>query len=306
MNATAVIVARFQTPYLHKGHEMLINEIKAKHHKIVIVLGISPLKGSKRNPFDFYTREKMLKLWDNELTILPLSDHPSDITWSHNLDYLLHSTFPKEQFVLYGGRQSFIDYYHGRLITKEFSEMGQHSASDIRDQQADKVLSSVDFRLGINYAFHNTYTKVYPTVDVALFRSERTELLLGRKPNTDEWRLPGGFVDATDESYEHAAQRELMEECGSLETSNMQYIGSAKIDDWRYRHEDDKILTTLFATDLMYGNASPADDLEQVQWFKVQNLEQMIKEEKIVKEHHFLIRLLLSNALSNYQTITKN
>jgi bifunctional NMN adenylyltransferase/nudix hydrolase len=226
--------------------------------------------------------------------------------WSLCLDNLLHSTFPKEQFVLYGGRKSFIEYYHGKLTTQEFPELGQHSASEIRAQEADKVLSSIDFRLGINYAFHNTYTKVYPTVDVALFRNNRSELLLGKKPNAHGWRLPGGFVDVSDESYEHAAYRELKEECGSLETGIIQYIGSARIDDWRYRQEDDKILTMLFATDLIYGNASPSDDLEQVRWFSTHNLERMMKDQQIVKEHHPLVELLLMKASSNYPTILKN
>jgi len=58
-----------------------------------------------------------------------------------------------------------------------------------------------------------------------------------------EWRFLGGFADASDENYEAAANRELTEECGSVETGKMQYIGSAKIDDWRYRNEADKIIT---------------------------------------------------------------
>ena len=53
MKATGVIIARFQTQYLHDGHKYLLDEIRSKHNKVVVVLGISPVKGSKRNPFDF-------------------------------------------------------------------------------------------------------------------------------------------------------------------------------------------------------------------------------------------------------------
>ena len=58
---TAVIIARFQTPYLHEGHRQLISTVKENHEKLVILLGISPLTGSRKNPYDFYTREKMIK-----------------------------------------------------------------------------------------------------------------------------------------------------------------------------------------------------------------------------------------------------
>ncbi|HEY0067188.1 MAG TPA: NUDIX hydrolase, partial [Flavisolibacter sp.] len=61
MSTTAVIIARFQTPYLHEGHQYLVGRIRAAHNKVVIVLGVSPVKGSRRNPFDFYTRERMIK-----------------------------------------------------------------------------------------------------------------------------------------------------------------------------------------------------------------------------------------------------
>lgn len=306
MNPTAVIIARFQTPYLHEGHQQLINEIKQSHHKVVIVLGIAPLKTSKRNPFDFYTREKMLKQADAELVVLPLSDHPSDLCWSNNLDQLLRSAFPNEQFILYGGRQSFINNYHGILTVKELPEYGTHSATAIRNDHADKVLNSVDFRMGINYAMHNSYSKVYPTVDVALFRNNREEVLLGKKPNRNGWRLPGGFADPTDESYEHSAKRELTEECGIIETASMQYLGSCRIDDWRYKQEGDKILTILFATDLIYGSVSPSDDLERLQWVKVSALENMMTMKEIVEEHLPLLRLLLQTAFSNFHSIIKN
>ena len=58
---TAVIIARFQTPYLHKGHQELISRVKEQHEKLIVLLGVSPLAGSRRNPFDYYTREKMIK-----------------------------------------------------------------------------------------------------------------------------------------------------------------------------------------------------------------------------------------------------
>ncbi|RYZ91422.1 MAG: NUDIX domain-containing protein, partial [Proteobacteria bacterium] len=268
MNASAVIVARFQTPFLHEGHRYLIEAVSARHRKLVVLLGVSPVKGSRRNPFDYFTRERMLKSAYPSLLVLPLADHPSDEAWSRSLDALLHGSFPGEAFLLYGSRDSFVPYYSGSLPVTELPVQGAHSATGLRQELADEVRDSEDFRCGINYACQNSYVHVYPTVDVALFRDERRFLLLGAKKGAAQWRLPGGFADAADASFEAAARRELSEECGALETGPLHYVGSARIDDWRYRREADKILTLLFATDLIYGEARAADDLERVAWFE--------------------------------------
>lgn len=295
MKATGVIIARFQTPYLHEGHKYLIDEIRLKHNKVVVVLGVSPVKGSRRNPFDFYTRERLLKQYAPELMVLPLSDHPSDETWSKNLDTLLQNTFPSESFILYGSRDSFMPYYRGQLQKVALPEFGEHSATAIRNENSDKVLDSVDFRMGINYAFQNTYSKVYPTVDIAVLKEGDTQVLLGKKYNAPEWRFPGGFTDPTDDNYETAARRELQEECGDLEINAMQYVGSAKIDDWRYRSEEDKIMTLFFKTQWVFGHAKANDDLKELGWFPVKELQAMMQQGTIVKEHHVLVNLLLSN-----------
>ncbi len=83
---TGVIIARFQSPYLHPGHMELIQKVGEKHHKLVIVLGVCPIIGSRRNPYDFHTREKMIKAAFPNVIVLPLSDHPSDEKWSKKLE----------------------------------------------------------------------------------------------------------------------------------------------------------------------------------------------------------------------------
>lgn len=295
MKTTGVIVARFQSPYLHQGHRTLIDDISSSHNKIVSVVGITAIKGSKRNPFDFYTREKMLRQYLPDMVVLPLSDHPSDEVWSKNLDNLLLSAFPHEHFVLYGSRDSFIPYYTGKLEVKELPPAGQYSSTTIRQEEADKVLGSVDFRLGVNYALQNTFPKTYTTVDIAVLSGDNRQVLLGRKHGANQWRFPGGFTDPTDDSYEASARRELMEECGSIETGAMTYVGSAKIDDWRYRSEEDKIITLLYKTHHVYGQPQAADDIEAVQWFAVEDLKTMIERKEITAEHTVLVTMLLQN-----------
>lgn len=291
---TAAIIARFQTPYLHEGHVHLINQVSENHSKVVIVLGTSPLAGSRKNPFDYHTREKMIKSQFPEVVVLPLPDEPSDFTWSKSLDGLLESTFSGEKFSLYGSRDSFIQYYNGKFKTEELPAHGDYNATEIRARYASKVLDSPDFRAGILYAFNVQYKKVFPTVDVALFRNNGEEILLGKKDNSPLLRLPGGFVDPEDISYELAAERELFEEVGDLEVGSMQYEMSVKVDDWRYKNEDDKIITHLFSADFISGQVKASDDIVEVQWVMVSELGPMLDQGILNPEHRPLFNYLIS------------
>lgn len=295
---TAVIIARLQTPYLHEGHKQLISMVKENHAKLIILLGVSPIMGSRKNPYDYYTREKMIKKNYPGVIVLPISDHPSDKTWSENIDNLLKSVFTAEQFCLYGSRDSFIPYYSGRFETIELPGHGDYNATELRKQYADKVFDSNDFRAGILYAYYNQYTKVYPTVDIALFRNSKTEILLGKKSTNNKWRFVGGFADPEDDSYETAAKRELSEECGELETSEMTYETSRKINDWRYRNETDKIITLLFSCDYISGAPVAQDDIIDLDWFKLSDLPQLMNDNLLSDEHHQLFNFIITKYLN--------
>jgi bifunctional NMN adenylyltransferase/nudix hydrolase len=286
---TAVIVARFQTPYLHQGHKSLIDSILNEHEKLVIILGIPPIAHTAKNPFDYHTREKLIKAEYPNVIVLPLKDHRNDQQWSKNLDELLADTFPFESFELYGSRDSFIPYYSGRFLTTELPEHGNFNATEIRALYAEKVQASEDFRNGVLYACFRQYPKVYSTVDIAVIDKENGKILLGQKPETNKWRLFGGFADPEDNSFEEAAKRELTEECGPIETANWQYAGSFKIDDWRYRNERDKIITTLFTCEYLDGEPCAKDDISKVAWFKLEDLNNMIINNQIADEHKVLI-----------------
>lgn len=293
MNNIGVIIARFQSPYLHEGHKSIIESVKQKHNTVVVVLGVSPVRGSKRNPLNFHTRERMVKKEYTDIVVLPLSDHPLDRKWSQNLDILLADTFPGSRFVLYGSRDSFKSYYSGSNETVDLPENGDHSATTIREQISDKVMDSEEFRTGIIYAYANMYPKVYPTVDIAVFQNERTEILLGRKDIDNKWRLLGGFSDPTDDSFEAAAARELREECGDIVTTPMQYEGSFRVADWRYKNETDKIITTLFSTDYISGFPQGSDDIAEVKWFTLDTVLGMIDSQTIAPEHIRHLSVLL-------------
>ncbi|TWR29934.1 NUDIX domain-containing protein [Mucilaginibacter pallidiroseus] len=294
---TAVIIARFQTPYLHQGHKQLIETVKAQHSNLVVLLGVSPVMGSRKNPYDYYTREKMIKKEYPDVVVLPVSDHPSDRVWSENIDALLKSIMPGGEFCLFGSRDSFIPYYSGRFETVELPEHGDYNATELRRQYADKVFDSNDFRAGILYAYYNQYTKVYPTVDVAVFRNNKTEILLGKKANSNTWRFIGGFADSDDHSYEAAAQRELAEESGLTETTTMVYESSRRVNDWRYRKEADKIITMLFSCDYINGTPAPQDDIIGLEWFPLTAVLDMIANGSINPEHADMLKALTNKYL---------
>lgn len=265
-----VIIARFQTPFLHDGHKHLIDSIKEAHSKCIIVLGVSQIKGSQRSPYDYFTREKMIKAYDPDLIVLPIMDMPSDQEWSKQLDMTLSGVVVGENFTLYGSRDSFIKYYSGRFKCKELSQKGNYNATEIRDQLKDRVKSSEDFRSGILYGICDRFPVSYSTVDIACI--SHGKILLGRKSAHDTLRLPGGFVDPSDNSLEAAAARELREECGPIEVGKMNYEMSTNIDDWRYRGEVDCIKTTLFTCDHVFGKAEAGDDLVSVEWVPIKEL----------------------------------
>jgi len=292
---TAAIIARFQTPFLHEGHKILIEEVLKTHSKLVIVLGISPVLGTTRNPFDYHTREKLIKETYPNVVVLPLHDDPSDVLWSQKLDTLLTETFPYETFNLFGSRDSFIAFYHGKLNTVELPQHGDFNATALRKMYADKVGSSEDFRAGILYASHNQYAKVFPTVDICVFSKDKSEVLLAQKPGSQLWRFPGGFSDPGDNSFEMAAKRELIEECGALETSNWIYEASYKIDDWRYKNERDKIITSFFTCTLSNGKATAKDDIAHLDWIALKELPHLMRNEQTSPEHAPLFQHIITH-----------
>ncbi|RFS23526.1 NUDIX domain-containing protein [Chitinophaga silvatica] len=291
--STGIIIARFQTPSLHEGHLALIKEVEQHHNKIVIVLGVAPVKGSRKNPLDYYTRERMIKQQFPNIIILPLSDQKSDNVWSKTLDELLQTTFPHETFLLYGSRDSFIESYSGKFPTTSLPPVQDYNATALRDAISDKVLDTEAFRAGIIYNTYSLFPTAFPTVDIAVFRNDKQELLLGRKPKEQAWRLPGGFADPTDESFEIAAVRELQEECGNITVSAPVYVASLRVNDWRYKHEANKIITTLFSTNLIDGIPTPSDDLAALKWITVKDIPQLIENGEIIDTHIPLLTKLI-------------
>lgn len=290
---TGVIIARFQTPKLHSQHIELIETVKQRCHNLVIVLGLSPVLCTTRNPLDFQTRRMMIQEIFPEATIAYIKDINDDNLWSAELDRIISNIVPMSgKIALFGSRDSFISHYTGKHKCIELESKILISGTVLREEYSKKALKSEDFRAGVVYAATNRYPISYQTVDIVCIKKgfKEDEVLLCRKPNETRLRFPGGFVDPSDTSLEHAALRELKEETnlsGLNGQYNFKYVGSLRIDDWRYRNEVDKIMTAVFMFEYDHGTAIPGDDIAELRWVGKDS----ITESMLVPEHFKIWKL---------------
>jgi len=295
-----VIVGRFHVNNLHEAHIELIERVRAWHPKVVLFLGLSPIRGTMNNPLDFESRKQMILEKFPDINILYIKDvgaetiKEADEIWSKNLDQQIHDVIgPNQSVVLYGSRDSFIKHYYGKFPTEELESDIYVSGTDIRKQISSKVKSSSDFRTGVIWATQNRYAEPKVTVD-ALIYDEKSRILLVRKPDEKLFRFCGGFASPDSVDFEADIVREIGEEL-HIEVSRPQYIGSAKMDDWRFRNEVDKIKTIFFACKYTFGHPTPDDDIEEARWFDIPEL----TKDKFMPVHHPLYDMMQAYFMKN-------
>jgi len=285
-----VIIGRFQVHELHTAHKAMVEEVLRRHDKVILFLGVSPTLCTQRNPLDFLSRKVMFEEeYGNRISvILPLHDKKYDNVWSLQVDTKIREVISIGSVVLYGSRDSFIPHYHGRFDVIELVPDSMVSATEIRKSVSKKIERTKEFRAGVIYSSYNSFPIVHPVIDVAIMNEDESEVLLGRKKDEILFRFIGGFADVTDENLEQTVRREGYEETG-LELGEVIYITSMKVRDWRYRNNDDRsIMTTFFKAKRISGAAKANDDIVELMWFKVTNLQP----EEFVDEHSQLFELL--------------
>jgi bifunctional NMN adenylyltransferase/nudix hydrolase len=289
MKKLGVVVARFQVPSLHIGHAHLLNEAAQGSDILLVILGHKINQPDIKNPLSLKVRQAMVRQVlassgsGKQFLLGDVEDSPvSNEAWSialdkhiqEHVDNLESDHNEKIEVCLYGSRDSFIKYYHGNYAHATIGEIEAVSGTEVRK----KILSLTEDELtneqreGMVYAFRDIYPVGMSVVDVLLYKKEAgvTSVLLGRKKREVSYRLIGGFFDvASDESLEDAALRELREEVGDVATKNLQYVTSKKVDDWRYRDNQHKIVSALFVTEYISGEVTPQDDIEEVKWFSI-------------------------------------
>lgn len=290
-----VIIGRFQVHALHEAHGNLIDSVVSKHKRVILFLGVSPVIGTTKDPLDFTSRKLMIQESYPDINIAPLPDKRSDMVWSKTIDSRVREIFPLGSVVLYGGRDSFLPYYHGSFNVCELEQTVYISGTEVRKQVSEEIKSSPLWRAGAIYQSYNQYPVSYQTVDIACLGSGGHRILLCRKPNEDNFRFIGGFVDPSDSSLENAASREFREETGgNAEIDGLKYLGSFRVDDWRYKKGRDKIMTALFIGSMTYGSVSPSDDISELHWIGISDFKsEGFIENNIVEEHIPLAKRVL-------------
>lgn len=288
-----VIVGRFQVHDLHEGHLQLIKGVVEDHHKVILVLGLSPFRGTINNPLDFESRKQMILEHFPDVNVLYIKDIESDKIWSEKLDALIGDLIgPRSTVMLYGGRECFIDHYHGKYPTCEIEQEVYISGTQIRQEISQTAKADSRFRAGVIWQAYNQYPRIIPTVDVAVWNEDGTKLLMARKPHEKLYRFIGGFAEGP--TYERDAHREVAEEA-QIEIAELRYVGSTQIDDWRLRREQDKIVTTLFEAKYVFGKPTASDDIEELRWFAFDKL----RREDLVDEHWPLLDMLVNAKKKN-------
>ncbi len=284
-NSTGIIVGRFQVFELNEVHQRLISDVQQRHSRVVAFLTSNPAP-SDRNPLDWAFRWKMFdERYGETIEVLEMPDLPDDRIWSQELDRRILEQKIAGDVVLYGTSDEFVGRYSGRYR----AEVMEAQEEDFAQQEGvEAAVHFRDFRAGMLYGVFSQFPTVYPTVDIAVFRPDHSELLLARKTNETKYRLPGGFTDPEDDSYEDAALRELGEECGNITIDELNYVGSARIDDWRYRGSRDSVMTHLYTCVFVEGEPEPNDDIAELRWFNVRKL----SGDYFVPEHRVLWEIL--------------
>lgn len=288
MERIGVIIGRFQVAALHKGHTYLVDYALQRNRHVLILVGVSEANSSMRNPLSFETRKEMILESFPKVSVMGINDCSGDEQWSKDVDSLIEKEFPLTEITLYGSRDSFQESYYGKFKVITIPEIPNMSGTILRQVEPNPKCKK-SFRLGIIEAHKFRYPTSYQTVDIGLVKKLEGLILLGRKGTDPKnlWRLPGGFVDPGDKTLEEAASRELKEEVSNVLNGEFFYLGSHRIDDYRYRNGPDKVMTAVFLTYYLGGNEQPGDEFEAVDWFSFKEADQIV-----IKSHCLLVEII--------------
>ena len=273
----AVVVGRFQCPYIHEGYKYLFEYVASRHKRVFVFLGQTApaVRCSFTDPYTFQMRARMIQREYPDFEIYKIDDLGNPPKWSKVLDSQIDLLAgPGQKAVLYGSRDSFLEVYKGRNPTQEVPSFGGDvSATQIRRECGITPLDDEKFRIGVAWATQNQWTTVKTVVDMAAIDVEG-RVLIGRRETDppDQYRFPGGFVSDSD-SFEDDAYRELDEETG-LQGTQIHYVTSRRIDDARFKNQREKIKSIFYAITQWNGEPKPADDLSggELKWVYLNKL----------------------------------
>lgn len=270
-----VVIARFQTPALTDAHQYLLRQVATRAERVLVLLGVAPVPLLKRNPLEPALRIRMVQDWwtgefpNKELLVFPLYDCFGDDEWAARVDQAISSVNINGGAVVFCGPDGAGPMYQaagGKYPVEILDSAGGH-ASKVRYELTPRFTE--DFRAGVIYATERRFVNPFPVIDAVIRDGDNILLAhkkIDRREDGREWRLVGGFVDIADGSLEAAVRREVREETG-LEISEPMYVGSAQVNDWRFRNGPEGILTSVFSVERLWGSPKANDDIDDLRWF---------------------------------------
>jgi bifunctional NMN adenylyltransferase/nudix hydrolase len=309
-----VIYLPFQVAYLPDQYTELIDKMLNIHKHVLIALPIRRITPSKRSPLDFFTRQYMIQeRYGSAVTVVAVGNEKYEDRMISVFETAVKAPFSemRGKVALYtddafaaiyktkGGKWR-VEIVDGALELEESSRKATtYFDMDARDMGVKWATRAIRmYRIGVIEALRSQFPISWSTVDICIKRNTggNTYILLGRKPGEHGWRFPGGFKDMEDESYEVAVWREAGEEVLKEGVNKEEvltyptYIGSRRINDWRYRGEIDGITTLFYQVEFIGGddNILAGDDLGETKWFTLQE----ITEDMLEGEHVHLFRML--------------
>ena len=245
-----IIVGRFQVSSLHPGHVDLIDSVRFRHNKVIIVLGSSPLKATKNNPLDYTSRKSMINEKYPDILVLNIKDNESDIIWSKNLDELITDFIPPEcNVVIYGSRDCFAKFYFGKFPVKELIPEQINSGTELRIKDSFNTKDSEDFRCGVIWTTQNQ--SITNNVKIlAIIKKDDCILTF----NDDNRSFINCDLDFTISSniFENSIKAFAIRH--NINVGEITYSTTIINDDWMLRKEPNKNILVVFTCKYLDGN----------------------------------------------------
>jgi len=254
----AVIVGRFQAPYLHSGHQKLIYTAFQQCERVIIFIGSSIVRGD-RNPLPYELIRRGVQNLHGSVEVHQLRDEKIDNVWLDSLfGKVKDLTDSADEILYYGSRDSFLT-----SLPEDKNTVNVEAVEG--DLSATKLRNSVHYRdnrwffEGYIKAVQDEFPAHYAVVDAVI--TDGVNVLLGHKKSG--YCIIGGFADSCDKSLEDAIIREVKEET-NLDVSNPEYLMSAQLKDWRYKNARQPFTSVFVLKVENFENVKAQDDIDEI------------------------------------------
>lgn len=320
----AVFIGRFQI--FHQGHMTVLNRALELADKVLILIGSSGGPRTFRNPFTFFERVTMIQnsypIDYDRFIFEPLTDFMyNDELWIKQVTQLVEQRSDKtSKICLIGYSKDHTSYYLNLFPQWDSVNVEQqfpYNSTNLRlDYFLEGFISGVEWpvanflsnfkettyfrRIQDEYAFVNSYKSqwasapyppIFVTTDACVIQSGHVLLVRRRStPGKGLWALPGGFLNATEETIEQGTLRELKEETG-IKVPIPVLRGSileTRVFDHPHRSARGRTITHASLIHLPPGplpKVRGADDADKAKWFTLSE----ITRDMMFEDHYDII-----------------